>query len=384
MKEFIRNQIRKNLIMENRVKFSIPIPEDIIHIKDVFVKNGHKLFVVGGAVRDALLGKTPKDWDLATDATPDKVESMMLASNLKTLPTGKQFGVINVFTETDEYEIATFRKDIGSGRRPDEVEFTTIEQDVKRRDLTINALFFDINTSEIVDLVGGIDDLKKGVVKTVGKAVDRFGEDRLRILRAIRFAGRFGSELDPQVDKALMSDSNLGDVSGERIRDEFLKGLKTTKSVIHFLNLNEKYGLLDQIFNGLNLNKDFIEERDPTIQLAWLLINNDPNKLAKDLNKLKYSSNEIKAISFLVALTDFRSTGVVQFKKLQMKSGVNSDLINQFAKLINFDDNILNAFLEFKLSFNGQDAEKAGIEKGPDMGKWINQKEVEKFQELLK
>ena len=84
-------------------------------MKDIFVKNGFKLFVVGGAVRDALLGKTPKDWDLATDALPDKVESMMKQAGLRTLPTGKQFGVINVFTDTDEYEIATFRKDVSYG-----------------------------------------------------------------------------------------------------------------------------------------------------------------------------------------------------------------------------------------------------------------------------
>jgi tRNA nucleotidyltransferase/poly(A) polymerase len=383
MKEFIKNRIRESLIMEKRVKFKIPVPQDIIDIKDVFVKNGHKLFVVGGAVRDALLGKSPKDWDLATDAVPDKVEEMMKAAGLKTIPTGKQFGVINVFSETDEFEIATFRKDIGAGRRPDEVEFTTIEQDVKRRDLTINALFFDIDTGEVVDLVGGVDDLKNGVVKTVGKAEDRFGEDRLRILRAVRFAGRFGSELDPEVEKALLKDSSLEGVSGERIRDEFLKGLKTTKSVIHFLNLNDKFGLLDQIFNGLDVNKEFIEEREPAVQLAWLLVNNDPTKLAKDLNKLKFSANEVKAITFLVALTDFRATGVVQFKKLQMKSGVHSDLIKQFARLINFNEDLLSAFLEFQLSVTGQDAENAGIAKGPDMGSWINNKEVENFQELL-
>lgn len=271
----------------------------------------------------------------------------------------------------------------GSGRRPDEVEFTNIETDVKRRDLTINALFFDIDTGEVVDLVGGIDDLKNGVVRTVGKAEDRFGEDRLRILRAIRFAGRFGSDLDPAVDKALKKDNSLKDVSGDRIRDEFLKGLKTTKSVTHFLGLNQKYGLLEQIFNGLDVNDDFIEERDPAIQIAWLLVNNDPTKLAKDLNKLKYSSNEVKAISFLVALTDFRATGVVGFKKLQIKSGVQPEAIRKFAKLINFNENLLNAFLEFNLSVTGADAEEAGIPKGPEMGKWINQKEVENFQELL-
>ncbi len=117
MKEFIRNKIREGLITENRVKFDIPVPSDIRELKDIFVKNGFKLFVVGGAVRDALLGKTPKDWDLATDATPDKVEQMMSDAGLRTIPTGKAFGVINVFTGEDEHEVATFRKDISYGEK---------------------------------------------------------------------------------------------------------------------------------------------------------------------------------------------------------------------------------------------------------------------------
>lgn len=117
MKSFIKNRVKSGLITENRVKFTLNVPEDIKQIKDVFVSNGHKLFVVGGAVRDALLGKTPKDWDLATDATPDKVESMMIDAGFKTLPTGKAFGVINVFTSDDEYEIATFRADISYGNK---------------------------------------------------------------------------------------------------------------------------------------------------------------------------------------------------------------------------------------------------------------------------
>ena len=111
MKQTIKQILREGIIREDRVKMNIPIPNDILQIKDVFVKNGYKLYVVGGAVRDALLGKTPKDYDLATDAIPDKVEEMMAKAGFKTLPTGKAFGVINVFTDQGEYEVATFRSD---------------------------------------------------------------------------------------------------------------------------------------------------------------------------------------------------------------------------------------------------------------------------------
>jgi tRNA nucleotidyltransferase/poly(A) polymerase len=144
MKQFIKNRLREGLITETRTRFDVPIPDDINKIKDIFVKNGHKLFVVGGAVRDALLGQQPKDYDLATDATPDKVESMMQRAGLKTLPTGKAFGVINVFTDDDEYEIATFRKDLSYGEKDlktflrflknkDEVKYKLFLQKVKMK-----------------------------------------------------------------------------------------------------------------------------------------------------------------------------------------------------------------------------------------------------------
>jgi tRNA nucleotidyltransferase/poly(A) polymerase len=191
MKSEIKQILREGLTMEKRFKFDIPIPQDIQQIKDVFKKNGFKLYVVGGAVRDALLGKTPKDYDLATDAVPDKVEEMMAKAGLRTLPTGKAFGVINVFTDQGEYEIATFRSDETSGRNPEVKLGATIESDAARRDLRINALYYDLDTNEIIDLVGGLDDLKNGEINMVGNAQKRFEEDPLRILRFFRFFSRF-------------------------------------------------------------------------------------------------------------------------------------------------------------------------------------------------
>ena len=129
MKKEIKRLLReglKNIIKEERIKFELNVPQDILGLSEIFKSNGFKLFIVGGAVRDSLLKKPIKDWDLATDATPDKVELMMDRAGYRTLPTGKAFGVINVFTDDDEYEIATFRRDLSGGRRPDAVEFTTI------------------------------------------------------------------------------------------------------------------------------------------------------------------------------------------------------------------------------------------------------------------
>jgi hypothetical protein len=189
-RKFIRESIRTRL-MEQRVKYYIPLPSDILAIKDVFKKNGYKLYVVGGAVRDALLGKEPKDIDLTTDAIPDKVEEIMTKAGFKTLPTGKVFGVINVFTDQGEYEIATFRSDETKGRKPEVKIGATIEFDAARRDLRINALYYDIDNKEIIDLVGGLEDLKNGTIRMVGNPQERFEEDPLRILRFFRFLCRF-------------------------------------------------------------------------------------------------------------------------------------------------------------------------------------------------
>jgi tRNA nucleotidyltransferase (CCA-adding enzyme) len=162
---------------EIRLKIVFDLPEDVIKIHSIFNKKNIELYVVGGSVRDTLLGLKPKDFDLVTNILPDEVINLLKNEQFvtKILETGKSFGVINVITKDGEYEIATMRKDIGSdGRRPNSVEFTNIVEDLNRRDITINALFYDIETGEVVDLVGGIDDLKKGVVKTVGKPEDRF------------------------------------------------------------------------------------------------------------------------------------------------------------------------------------------------------------------
>jgi tRNA nucleotidyltransferase/poly(A) polymerase len=191
MKSTIKTILRENVILENRIKMDMPIPDDIKTIAAIFKKNGFKLFIVGGAVRDFLLQKKIKDYDLATDAVPDKVEEMMAKANFKTLPTGKAFGVINVFTSEGEYEIATFRSDETKGRNPEVKLGASIETDAARRDLRINALYYDIDTKEIIDLVGGVEDLKNGTIQTVGNPQQRFEEDPLRILRFFRFFNRF-------------------------------------------------------------------------------------------------------------------------------------------------------------------------------------------------
>ena len=168
------------LLTEAKNSLKMNVPSDILDLHKLFKKNGKELFIVGGAVRDALLGKKPKDFDLATDAFPAEViEIVTNAGYTTTGEVGHQFGVVivNVPSDPAGVEVATFREDIGKGRRPDAVEYSTIDKDVLRRDLTINALLYDMGTEEVVDLVGGLEDIKNSKIRTVGVAADRFAED---------------------------------------------------------------------------------------------------------------------------------------------------------------------------------------------------------------
>lgn len=281
-------------------------------------------------------------------------------------------------------EFEGFRRSLSGGRRPDAVEFTNIEGDVQRRDLTINALFYDIDTFEIVDLVGGMEDLKNGVVRTVGSASDRFGEDRLRILRAIRFAGRFGSELDPDTDAALQKDSSLEGISGERIRDEFMKGITSAKDVRKFLILIDKYSLFNWIFKGLSVNKEFINDKDPIIVIADLLKGNNIDSLGKTLNGLKYTDEEIKAIRFLIAMLRLSPETAVTLKKAQEHAGASPEQIKSFCKREGVDIKLLDAFLKFNLSVSGPEImDKTGLKPGPELGKAITAAELANFKKLL-
>jgi len=371
--------------MEKRIKHIMDLSQDILDIKDIFKSNGFKLFIVGGAVRDSMLGIEPKDFDLATDAVPDKVEEMMFNANIKTIATGKAFGVINVFSQDNEFEIATFRADSGSdGRRPDTVTFTTIEGDVVRRDLTINALFFDIDTSEVVDLVNGLEDLKNSVIRTVGCAEDRFKEDRLRILRAIRFAARFCGTLDKDIIDALNEDSTLDKISAERIHDEFIKGIKSAKSVINFMELLNSFGMFSSIFPNMIIDNNFIEDNDPIIVISMLLKNETFNSLNKKLNKLTFSNTEVKQIECLLSLRELSFDTAVSFKSIIKSSDLSSSQIINFASKNNINMKLVNTLLKFELSIDGNDVMKEfNLKPSKELGLKIRELENIKFKEML-
>lgn len=183
---------------------------------------------MGGAVRDLLMGAVPPDWDVATSARPEAVMALFH----RTVPVGVQFGVVRVRLAGFEYEVATLRADLGysDGRRPDGVRFTDLREDVQRRDFTINGLALDPVTGEVLDLVGGVADLRARVIRAIGDADARFAEDRLRPLRAVRFAARTGFAIDPATLEAIRrAAAAVAAVSAERIAEELKKTLASPR-----------------------------------------------------------------------------------------------------------------------------------------------------------
>jgi len=368
-----------SIINEGNATLKLKVPKDVIEMNQLFKKAGHVLYVVGGAVRDALMGKTPKDWDLATDAEPDKIKQILHKYKFKEL--GEAFAIVFVVTPNDEYEIATFREDVGAGRRPDSVKFSTIDRDVLRRDLTINALFYDIDRQEIIDLVGGVKDLEAKNIRTVGDPLDRFGEDALRKLRAIRFAARIGGNMDKSLHDALIGDNSLPQVSAPRIHDEFKGGIEKAKKPLQYLELVEQYNFWPAVFPGIEINKKFVNTHNWKVQLGELLKPNDINIISKDLlTKYAYTVEETNSIEFMHFLLNFdiKNQLIVAIDKTK-KKGVDKNDIIIFGELNGISRKMILGLFNHIITTKGNDPSLAGL-KGQAIGLAIQSIEFEKFE----
>ena len=571
-----------------RRKADIDTPESLERVHEVFVKNGKELYLVGGAVRDTLTGKTPKDFDLATDATPDEVMEMLKAAGMTDLKeTGKDFGVIRVFVidagtgGKEEYEIATFRRDLGKGRkneldsagvvpktpkatgeptfvdpeishripaqnplsdgstgsvsleselgswqmgmvphirnsfdegrswigkeiaengelntvplyrgiwserhqpmpeggrhvleswttdrsvaegftgpqgagpvftaepgtirainigdigmagfadqnefigieitpsregghvpgdmRPSQVtdfpktpkgvknpkvEFTTIDEDVRRRDLTINALFYDLSSREIVDYVGGIDDIENGVIRAVGDPSVRFDEDPLRVLRALRFSGRTGWPLDAATEVAIRNNQDLGGVSQERTREELLRGLDSAldrKEFIRMIDTIDQNGSLwGQLFPGLKVDAERVpNSKNNTVYLAALLSTNDPDAVAEALTNGKYDTVEKREIAMLHKLNGLSAEDAPALKTLVTKSKITPDDLRAYAKATGIPDDDIDAFISFMDApqrVTSQSLMADGMAPSAEMGQAIRAAEIESYRAFM-
>jgi tRNA nucleotidyltransferase (CCA-adding enzyme) len=220
---------------------TVPVPEEVLEIARVLEGAGYEAWCVGGALRDTILGDPHSDFDLATSARPDDVRRLFR----RTAPIGVEHGTVGVIDRRRVmHEVTTFRRDVATDGRHAVVEYgASLEDDLGRRDFTINAIAFHPLRHEWRDPHGGERDLKAGLVRAVGDPATRFREDYLRVLRAIRFAARFGFRVEPATWAAAReAASGLGRLSAERVRDEWFKGLRTARELETLLRLWHESG----------------------------------------------------------------------------------------------------------------------------------------------
>lgn len=288
---------------------------------------GFQALWAGGCVRDLLLGNDPQDYDVATSATPQQVREVF--GRKRTLTVGMSFGVVIVLAPRHagghQIEVATFRTDAGysDGRHPDHVTFSTPELDAQRRDFTINGMFFEPVQEKVIDYVGGQFDLQRRIIRAIGKAEDRIAEDKLRMLRAVRFAARFGFEIDEETSAAIVRcAAEVGVVSGERIAVEIQKTLATPRAA-WAVQTWSSLGLLREILPeiepgnganaGIDLNGKLAVEVVATLErasaaswqvkLSLLLVTTLKNEQRRDAiegirSRLKLSNTDTEILRF--------------------------------------------------------------------------------------
>lgn len=228
-----------------------------IEIAQKLREGGHEALLAGGCVRDLLLGRAPSDFDVATNATPERVCALFRS----TRQVGAQFGVVLVKRRGRWVEVATFRSDgkYSDGRRPDSVTFGDARGDAARRDFTVNGMFLDPETMGVIDYVGGRVDLELGVVRAIGEAAARFEEDHLRLLRAVRFAARLGFEIEEGTMKAAKANAaKLSGVAAERVLDE-LERMLSHRSRARAVRLMREAGLLPYVWHGAAWDPGYVE-----------------------------------------------------------------------------------------------------------------------------
>lgn len=232
------------------------IPTSVIKILELFEAHGYEAYLIGGCVRDLLLSKIPHDYDIATNATPEESMRLLESYGFKVVPIGVEFGTVKVVLPDADVEVTTFRREVypeygRGGRRPVVSWARSLAEDVARRDFTINALAMDRH-GRVIDLVGGLEDLKRRIIRFVGEPRDRILEDPLRMIRAIRFASVLGFEIEEGSLKAIREyASHIKRISRERIRDEFIKVMEKG-CLAKFLKLLEETSLLEYIIPELH------------------------------------------------------------------------------------------------------------------------------------
>jgi tRNA nucleotidyltransferase/poly(A) polymerase len=382
-----------------------------LEVAEELQNRGHIAYLAGGSVRDAILGKKPKDFDIATSAQPSEVEQIFK----NTIAVGKAFGVIVVMVEGSagqkySFEVATFRSDgdYKDGRRPDSVQYSTPQKDSERRDFTINSLFYDFKTGDVIDFHNGVHDIGERVIRAVGDPALRFREDKLRMLRAVRFAGQLGFKIESATFAAVKSLAHeISVVSPERITEELSKIWQSQDPLYSFI-LIQQSGLAEHVFRGFTFlqNEKWLKfyqlgldqiARDVDLGWRWLALCEalaryqqksawavSANEILKVFSNYKLSKDQMTSIDYclrhyhdfesrntdaLLLLDNRNGPALLQLASLERKllSDVKfyEDFVDRYRSLSGQD-----GFLQAPL-LNGRDIEALGVPKSPKVGELL-------------
>ncbi len=284
---------------------NIKLPDDVRMILNRFHENGYEAFIVGGCVRDSLLGDEPKDYDITTNALPTQVEQLF--SDLKVIETGIRHGTVTVIINKEPYEITTYRTDVkySDHRHPDEVRYAlTLEEDLSRRDFTVNAMAYD-EENGLIDSFNGVNDLNEGIIRCVGDPDTRFNEDALRILRCIRFASRYGFSIEENTESALFRNRELlRYVSVERIATEFNEIITSNKANEYLSRYRIIFETVMPQLEDLDFSLVGKVNRRLYMRISALFVLDDSLSAVGMLRHMHYSNKIIDEVSTLLDHVD--------------------------------------------------------------------------------
>ena len=372
------------------IKVRIQLPYEVEWVIGKIRDAGYEAFAVGGCVRDTLLGRTPEDWDVTTSARPEAVKAIFE----RTVDTGLQHGTVTVLKNRKGYEVTTYRIDgeYHDGRHPDSVEFTpNLLEDLKRRDFTINAMAYSHETG-IVDEFGGMEDLKAGIVRCVGRPEDRFTEDALRLLRALRFSAQLGFEIEESTYAAIKTIApNLAKVSKERVQAELTKLLLSAHP--ERILLLKETGLSAQIVPGFDavfapalFSKLSRLPAEKSLRWAGFLLCQSTKQAEAVLKGLKMDNETIGNVSRMIEgaketlplekpavrramsrYTPYQLEGALKLKELM--GSPDAEEIRRLREEIIRDGDCVSLK---ELAVKGRDLLEAGVERGPMVGKILD------------
>ena len=370
------------------------IPEEIKLLNTLFNNNNGKLYLVGGCVRDFLLNLKIKDFDVCTDLLPDTIIKILSDNNIKYRLEGKHFGIVVAVFDTNEFEIATFREDLNNtkNRFTDVKIGVTMQEDALRRDFTINSLYVNITTGEIIDLVGGINDLNSKLLVTNGDPAKRFCEDGLRILRAIRFASKLNLKIDDKIKQAFKNPAclrSLKQISRPRIVNEFINTFNTANNK-HLLMYHYKHNPeITKIIFKFCILKGFVYsnvlEFDYTYNIETFISeiiteSSFPNKeLFIQLKDIGFDSKLSSGVDLIINIknTLIKNLNILEINRNIKKSNLSFNDLNLI-----FDTSVFENISNI-ISNTTKELVSQGFT-GQQLGELIYEKSNKTFQNLIK